>query len=65
LFDANLKDKAMIKPTTHWLSLVHSTNPPFRQIENRANKPHKHRYERRKIREIIRMSDWDDLPEAV
>ena len=28
LFDANLEDKAMIKPTTHWLSLVHSTNPP-------------------------------------
>ena len=55
----------MIKPTTHWLSLVHSTKPPFRQIENRANKPHKRRYERRKIREIIRMSDWDDLPEAV
>jgi hypothetical protein len=33
---------------------------PFRQADNRPGKPKKNRYERRKIREYIRYSDWSD-----
>ncbi len=31
---------------------------PFRQVDDRPDKPKKHRYERRKIRELIRYGDW-------
>lgn len=31
---------------------------PFRQADNRPKKAQKHRYERRKVNEIIKASDW-------
>ena len=31
---------------------------PFRQTDSRPNKAQKHRYERRKIREYIKLGDW-------
>ena len=31
---------------------------PFRQTENRPAKAKKNRYERRKIRELLRLGDW-------
>ena len=30
----------------------------FRQTDSRPAKPQKHRYERRKIRELMRLGDW-------
>jgi hypothetical protein len=30
----------------------------FHQVDNRPTKPLKHRYERRKIREFLKMGDW-------
>jgi hypothetical protein len=36
---------------------VRNTKHPFRQTENRPPKK-KHRYERRKIRELLRLGDW-------
>jgi hypothetical protein len=45
--------------------VIHETirNPkhPFRQVNAQPGKPKKHRYERRKIKEIIRLGDW--IPE--
>jgi hypothetical protein len=38
--------------------LVRSTKHPFRKADDRPAKALKHRYERRKIREFIRLSDW-------
>ena len=35
---------------------------PFRQVDNRPQKPQKHRYERRKVKEIIRLGDWTESP---
>ena len=35
-----------------------STKHPFRQVESRPQKPQKHRYERRKVREYIKLVDW-------
>ena len=33
---------------------------PFRQTQNCPGKPRKHRYERRKIKGLLRTSDWSD-----
>jgi hypothetical protein len=33
---------------------------PFRQLNNCSGKPRKNRYERRKIKEFIRVTDWSD-----
>ena len=43
---------------------IRNTQHPFRQVENRPRKPQKHRYERRKIKEIIRVSDWIGEPQV-
>ncbi len=50
----------MVKPSSHLSELVHNTKHPFRRVENRPEKPQKHRYERRKIREIMRINEWED-----
>ena len=31
---------------------------PFRKVDNHPKKPLKHRYERRKIKEYLHLSDW-------
>ncbi len=38
--------------------IVRSAKHPFRKADDRPAKALKHRYERRKIREFIRLSDW-------
>jgi hypothetical protein len=43
---------------------VHDTKHPFRQVEQRPAKAQKNRYERRKVKEYIRLSDWGDEAEA-
>jgi hypothetical protein len=52
---------------TKTLNLIHeavrNTKHAFRQIEQRPAKAQKHRYERRKVREIIRINDWSAEPE--
>jgi hypothetical protein len=37
---------------------VRNTKHPFRQVNDRPGKPKKHRYERRKIKEFLRVGDW-------
>ena len=37
---------------------IRNTKHPFRQVDGRPDKPKKHRYERRKIKEYIRLGDW-------
>ena len=50
------------EPMTKTLDLIDETirNPkhPFHQVANRPTKPQKSRYERRKVREYIRLADW-------
>jgi hypothetical protein len=31
---------------------------PFRQVDAQPDKAHKHRYERRKVKEFMRLGDW-------
>jgi len=33
---------------------------PFRAVANRPRKAQKHRYERRKAREVLKIVDWSD-----
>lgn len=43
---------------------IRNTKHPFRKIEHTPEKPKKNRYERRKIREYIKLGDWTgDLAE--
>ena len=53
---------------TKTLNLIHeavrNTKHPFRQVDNRPAKPQKSRYERRKIREFLRLGDWTSQQEA-
>ena len=50
------------------LDLISDTikNPkhPFRQVDNHPDKPQKHRYERRKIKEYIKLADWMEEKQA-
>ena len=44
---------------------IRNTKHPFRKVEDNPAKPKKNRYERRKIREYIKLGDWiGDLDEA-
>ncbi len=38
---------------------IRNTKHPFRQVDSRPAKPLKSRYERRKVKEIIRLGDWN------
>jgi hypothetical protein len=53
----NLGDP-MTKPLDQIDEVIHDSKHPFRQVADRPEKPQKHRYERRKIREFIRACDW-------
>jgi hypothetical protein len=50
------------KPMTKILEQIDEVirNPkhPFRQVADRPEKPQKHRYERRKVREFMKSGDW-------
>jgi hypothetical protein len=37
---------------------IRSPKHPFHQVDNRPTKPTKNRYERRKVKEFIRLGDW-------
>jgi hypothetical protein len=53
---------------TKTLNLIQETvtnsKHPFRQVDSRPAKPQKSRYERRKIREFLRLGDWTSEAEA-
>jgi hypothetical protein len=38
--------------------VIRNPKHPFRQADDRPAKPQKHRYERRKIKEYIKLADW-------
>lgn len=37
---------------------IRSSKHPFPQVDSRPRKSQKNRYERRKVKEIIRLGDW-------
>jgi hypothetical protein len=38
--------------------IIRDPKHPFRKVDDRPMKAQKHRYERRKVKEIIRLGDW-------
>jgi len=38
--------------------VVRDTSHPFRKLEHQPKKPLKNRYERRKIKEYLHLTDW-------
>jgi len=48
----------MIKTIDQIDEVVRNPKHPFRQVADRPEKPQKHRYERRKIKEFLRNSEW-------
>jgi hypothetical protein len=48
----------MSKPLDVINEAIRNTKHPFRQTSSRSGKPKKNRYERRKIKEFIRLGDW-------
>ncbi len=38
--------------------VIRDTKHPFHQVVDRPHKAQKHRYERRKIKEYLKMGDW-------
>ena len=38
--------------------VIKNPKHPFRQVDDRPEKPQKHRYELRKVKEFIRVADW-------
>ena len=49
---------AMSKTLEAISEIIRSPKPPFRKVDDRPVKAQKHRYERRKVKEYIRLGDW-------
>ena len=50
----------MNKATDLLSEVLRDTKHPFRAVSDRPRKSQKHRYERRKARECIRLGDWQE-----
>ena len=50
----------MIKTLELITEAVVNPKNAFRQLTNRPKKAEKHRYERRKVREILKLGDWEE-----
>jgi hypothetical protein len=48
----------MRKTTSLFAESVMMAKHPFRHVADHTDKPQKHRYERRKVKECIRLVDW-------
>ncbi len=48
----------MIKTLEVTTEAIRNPKPPFHQVADRPDKPQKHRYERRKVKQYIQLGDW-------
>ena len=48
----------MTKTSNLITEAVRDEKHAFRAVENRPKKPQKHRYERRKVREFLKLGGW-------
>lgn len=53
-------NNAMSKTLEVVIETIRDTKHPFRKLEHQPKKALKHRYERRKIREILHLQDWQE-----
>lgn len=54
------KESIMTRTLEALTEIIRNPKHPFRKADDRPVKAHKHRYERRKIKEYIRLSDWGE-----
>jgi len=54
----------MVKSINAIREAVRNTKNTFPQLESQPDKAHRHRYERRKVRQIMRLGDWGSEMEA-
>jgi len=52
--------RAMIKTLEAITEALRNPKPPFRKTDNQPKKALKHRYERRKIKEYLHLTDWQE-----
>lgn len=57
----------MVKTIDLITETIRNSKHPFRQVDDRPQKSQKHRYERRKVKEYIKLGDWlnESNPETV
>lgn len=48
----------MIKTLDVITEAIRNTKHPFRKVDDQPKKAQKHRYERRKIKEYLHLSEW-------
>lgn len=62
IVSASLRGSERILPMTKSLETIteaiRNAKHPFPQVADRPDKPHKNRYERRKIKQYIQLGDW-------
>ncbi len=58
LWFTSRKDSSMMKTLESINESVRNPKHPFRKTDNHPKKAVKHRYERRKIREYLQLTDW-------
>jgi hypothetical protein len=51
-------DRVMRKSTDFIVESLRIAKHPFRHVDDLPHKEQKHRYERRKVKEYIRLVDW-------
>ena len=54
------KENVMTRTLDVITEIIRNPKHPFRKADDRPVKAQKHRYERRKIKEFIRLSDWGE-----
>jgi hypothetical protein len=54
------KENVMTRALDVIIEIIRNPKPPFRKADDRPIKAQKHRYERRKIKEYIRLGDWGE-----
>lgn len=60
LRDRSSSDRIAMSKTIEVMSeIIRNPKPSFRKAVQQPQKAQKHRYERRKVKEIIRVNDWD------
>ncbi len=52
------KTLTMTKTLDVITEIIRNPKHPFRKVDDRPVKAQKHRYERRKVKEFIRLGDW-------
>ena len=52
-----------MKKNTEIVSGLVSEENPFHQVQTQPGKAKKHRYERRKVRNILKIADWGEAEE--